>query len=358
MRSVRTLFLWGTAAFFVLRPGTSAAQTNPDAGVPTVKISGLIFTDYTYTQSPTSVDANGNTIHPNAFNVTRAYLNFTGNLSHNIEYRVTADINKETSATSSNNGSDVFRLKYAYGQLDLDSSLGKGSWVKLGVQTTPWLVDDEDVYRYRFQGPTFADAEGYLTASDFGLSGHYELPDNYGDVHVGFYNGDGFNHSEANDQKALQGRLTVRPAPAMAGLKGLRLNVFYDADHYVSSDKRDRFVGGLDYESRFFNFGTYYLDAKDQQSAVSPLVEGKGYTVWANPRTPIGVEALIRYDSLKPDTRVAARKKRFIGGIAYWFPVHKGVATALMADYTNVKYDSLLNKPNEKRYALHTMFSF
>ncbi len=358
-KTVRIL-LAAAAASAAIAGATLFAQGAPaaDADAPTIKVGGLLFADYTYTDKPTSTDADGNTIHPNAFSITRSYLNFTGKIFHDVEYRVTTDINRETGTGSSNNGSYVFRLKYAFGQFDLDDAIGKGSWVKFGLQTTPWIDYDEGIYRYRFQGPTFADTEGYLTSSDPGLSAHYSFPGDYGDVHVGFYNGEGYNHPEANDQKAIQIRAAIRPAPGVDAVRGLRLNAFYDADHYARDDKKQRFLGGLTYESTYVNLGGYYLDAKDQPTAASSEVHGQGYTVWANPKTPAGWEALLRYDSLKPDTSVNARKKRAVAGIAYWFPVHRGVAATVMADYTQVKYDAALNKPDEKRYALHTMFSF
>ena len=85
----------------------------------------------------------------------------------------------------------------------------------------------------------------------------------------------------------------------------------------------------------------------------------EGYSVWATPRTPIGIEALLRYDYLRPVQGTAQRKDRMIGGIAYWFPVQKGVAAALLLDYEQVRYRNFSPaKPREERYALHTLFNF
>src|SRR5438034_231197 len=81
----------------------------------------------------------------------------------------------------------------------------------------------EGIYRYRFQGQIFVEREGFLVSSDLGLSSHLAFPSNYGDIHVGVYNGEGYNHSETNDQKAFQVRLTLRPAPTVPVLRGLRL---------------------------------------------------------------------------------------------------------------------------------------
>jgi len=63
---------------------------------------------------------------------------------------------------------------------------------------------EEGIYRYRFQGTIFVDREGFLTSSDLGASLHWAFPQNYGDVHVGVYNGEGYTSSEKNDQKHRQ----------------------------------------------------------------------------------------------------------------------------------------------------------
>src|SRR4029077_5064912 len=66
--------LRGLPAFAQVTP--AAGYTPPD-DTPTIKIVTTIYTDYTYTDEPTTLDTDGNTIHPAAFNVTRAYINVT-----------------------------------------------------------------------------------------------------------------------------------------------------------------------------------------------------------------------------------------------------------------------------------------
>src|SRR2546422_3374630 len=41
----------------------------------------------------------------------------------------------------------------------------------------------------------------FLSSSDVGLSGRYALPNDYGDLHLGYYNGDTYSRAEVNDQK-------------------------------------------------------------------------------------------------------------------------------------------------------------
>src|SRR5439155_23111783 len=121
---------------------------------------------------------------------------------------------------------------------------------------------------------------------------------------------------------------------------------------------KSRLVGGLTFQHTYRHAGFEWLDAKDQTPEAVAEVHAEGWSGWVNPRTKFGLEGLLRYDDLKPDKTVDAHKKRSIVGVAYWFPVMKGVASAALLDYEQVKYDDPLAKPKEVRYALHTLFNF
>lgn len=352
----------------VLASAAALAQVTPAEGYtppnddPSVKIGGTIFLDYTYQDAPEVRDADGNLVHSNSFNVGRAYVNVTGQLHHLLSFRITPDITRETGSGSSLAGSYTVRLKYTYAQFNMDDWLPKGTWMRFGLQQTPYVDFNEGVYRYRFQGAIFVDREGFLTSSDLGLSGRLAFPSNYGDIHLGVYNGEGYTRSEANDQKAFQVRATIRPAPAMPMLRGLRLTGFYDADHYVRDAKRQRAVAFLSFEHPLVNLGAEYIDAKDQTLTTVREIHAQGWSAWVTPRTPIGIEGLFRYDELKPDKEQDDRrkKKRAIAGVSYWFTMFKpGVTAALLADYENVKYDRFSPaRATEKRYALHMLLNF
>jgi hypothetical protein len=351
----------------VARAQVTAAQGyEPPDDTPSVKLGGTIFADYTYQDKPEVADTGKNLIHQNSFNVTRSYINAFATISHLVSARITTDIFRDSnSADPALNGSSVFRLKYAYGQVNFDEWVGKGAWIRIGTQQTPFVDYEENIYRYRFQGTIFVDREAFLTSSDFGLSGHYNFPANYGEIHMGVYNGEGYSSladaNGANDQKAFQIRATLRPAPGVEVAKGLRLTAFYDGDNYLKDSKKRRFVAQATFEHPYVNAGFDWLDAKDQKTPAAAEVHAQGWSGWITPRTPFGLEALLRYDELKPNKNAlvgSAKKKRFIGGISYWFPVMKGVSSALLADYEEVKYDAFLAKPKEQRWALHTLFNF
>ena len=208
---------------------TPAAGYTPPDDTPTIKVGATIFADYTYQTTPDATDADGNSVDPNQFNVARAYINVTGNISHLLAFRITPDIVRQSGLVSLATGNSVtsdslvYRLKYAYAQVNLDDWMTKGSWVRLGMQQTPWVDFEEQIYRYRFQGPIFMDRESYLSSSDVGVAFHTNFPKNFGDVMVGIYNGETYSRPEANDQKAFQIRGTLRPladerAPAWASV--------------------------------------------------------------------------------------------------------------------------------------------
>src|SRR4051812_36702336 len=95
----------------LLVPGAAAAQTT-GAAVPVVvtgdrsiTLGGQLFYDFTVTTAPQTKDADGNTISPSAFNVTRAAIDVGGHVSSRVSFRITPDIARETGTSSSLTGS-------------------------------------------------------------------------------------------------------------------------------------------------------------------------------------------------------------------------------------------------------------
>jgi len=354
-----------TAVLTAMFAVTAAAQVTPAAGYtppddnPSIKIGATIFADYTYVQSPTSKDADGNTIHNSAFNIARSYINVTGNVNHRISYRITPDISRESGSGSSLAGSYTFRLKYAYAQFGLDDWTTQGSWVRFGVHQTPYLDYTESIYRYRFQGTLFPEREGYITSSDAGLSGRWVFPNGYGEVHGGFYNGEGYSRAETNDEKAFQIRGTLRPMPLGGVWKGLRLTAFIVDDHYVQDAKRQRIDGQVTFEHPKFHAGFDVLSTKDQTSATKADVNGKGWSMWVTPKFgKSGWELLFRHDDYKPNKDLGDQKhKRDIAGLAYWVPNLNKVTTCLMVDYDRLRQPGF-NRPDDTRYGVKMLINF
>ncbi|HET7434233.1 MAG TPA: porin [Thermoanaerobaculia bacterium] len=359
MRSFAAVLL---VALFAATAGaqvTPAAATTPPDDTPSIKVGGTLFADYTYVDSPTTKDADGNVVHPSSFNVARAYINLTGQLFHRVSYRITPDIARESGTGSSLNGSQTFRLKYAFAQLNLDDWTTKGSFVRLGLQQTPLIDYQETVYRYRFQGPVFVDREGYLIASDNGLGGRWMIPNGYGEIYAGFYNGEGYSRTEANDEKAFQIRGTVRPLPLGGIWKGLRMSGFYDADNYLQDAKRTRAVADITFEHARANAGFIYMTAKDQSSSHNPTIDAKGWSAWVTPKLPHNFEVLARHDHLEPNTDTDQERDRNIFGVSYWVPTPKGVTAAVLLDYDSLEQKGFSTaRPDDTRYGFHLLLNF
>jgi hypothetical protein len=193
------------------------------------------------------------------------------------------------------------------------------------------------------------------------------LPANYGDVHVGLYNGEGYAKAEANDQKAVQIRGTLRPLPGHRVLGGWRVTGFYDADNYVANAARTRAIFNTTFEHRYLNAGFDYLRTRDQVSAApdsKPALKGTGWAVFVTPKFGKGFEALLRYDHMRPNVENLLNggdgvNKRAIAGVSYWFPHQGGVSSAVLFDIENVTFSGFTTaKPTQQRFAVHSLVAY
>jgi len=340
--------------------GSSAQGQTPQ----TIRIGATLFYDFTYTREPQTTDADGNTISPSAFNVARAYLNVTGQLSDVVSFRITPDVRRLSGSGGSLDGSLVFRLKYGYAQFNVEQWLSPGAEVRMGIIPTPLISAQENIYRYRFQGTLYVERDGGLNSADAGVSFRTSLPNGYGDVQAGFFNGDGYSKPDANDQKSIQLRATVRPVPNAEGpLSSLRLIAFYDHDAYVQDAQRRRFVGSVLFEHARVNAGFDWLEGSDQPSASADVARSRGLSVFVTPffqEKGTGWEGLLRFDRHDPDVDEAGISRRWITGLAYWLPHPGGSATAaLLFDYERVTFDDfVLPRPRQQRIAIHGLVNF
>jgi hypothetical protein len=367
-RTLARVFVW-TGLMALAAP--ASAQVTPAAGyVPpddtqAIRLGAVIFYDYTYQKEPKITDTAGNLISPSAFNVARTYINVTGNISHVVAFRITPDITRETFTGPALSGSLVFRLKYGYAQFNLDDWLWRGSFVRMGIQQTPFIDYEESVYRYRFQGTVQAERDGGMSSADAGVSFRTLFPRNYGEVYLGLYNGEGYQQRDPNDQKAFLIRGTVRPLPeAGAILRNIRLTAFYFGDHYVKDAVRERFIFNTIFEHKYFNVGFDWMTRTDQQLPTNSEVDSDGYSFWVTPffkEKGNGPEALIRVDGFKPNSDLDGRQTRVIVGGAYWFPHPGGNATAaILVDWEQVTTDNFPAPvpARQQRYFVHGLISF
>ena len=367
---------------------TPAAGYTPPDDTPSIRVGATLYPVFTYQSNPTTTDADGNVVNKSSFDVARAYINITGNISHIVAFRITPDITRESgllalgAGNSVSSDSLVFRVKYAYAQFNLDDWMTKGSWTRVGIQQTPWVDFEEGIYRYRFQGTVFVERiplPTTMTSSDAGVSFRYNFPSNYGDFHIGVYNGENYQKVEVNNQKAVEFRGTLRPFATMAPvLRGLRAHLVYYNDNYAGGDERKRVMGNVTFEHQYLNAGFDYLNARDQTLATAPDVSSHGYSIWATPRAPMANgsswEGLLRYDHWTPNTALTfaptstspspgittlkdQHQNRTIVGVSYWFPHQGSVSTAILIDYDGQQFDNITTAPVHS-VAVHGLINF
>ena len=330
------LFLQVAATAAAQSPQSPAPATEPD--YPLVQVGVLSYLQYNAELE--------NRSGFNAFDVTRGYININGQISRNLRFRFTPDIRRVSDGSLA--GSLVARVKYAYAQID---SVGPG-WVRLAAQPTPWIDFQQSINRYRVQGTMYAEREGLIPGSgDFGASYFAPLPAEYGEFHVGVFNGEGYAQAEANKHKSVQARFTVRPLPNGGTIvKGFRVSAFVNAGWYA--EDRPRHLGILmgSFEHPNLAVTVEGLRAiENPVGSVSRDIDRSGWSLFVEPRQgTAGLAGILRYDAFDPDTDSAGTEQsRIIAGGAYWFVWPKARVGAVVTN-EQVRYD-LETRPDENR---------
>ena len=331
-------------------PATSAPAPPPAAEpqYPVVRVGMLSYLQYGAELE--------NHDGQNAFDVTRTYLNINAQVSPSIRFRFTPDVKRVNDGSMS--GSLMVRVKYAFAQFD--HALNERSWVRFGLHQSPWLDFEESVNRYRVQGTVFPEREGLIPGSaDFGASYFTPLPNDYGEIHAGVYNGEGYTQTDPNRYKSVQGRLTLRPLPKPARTHGLRLSLFYNAGWYDANRPRRLGILMASYEHPHLVATAETLRATDRPLATMTRdIRRNGWSMFVEPRQgAAGLAAILRYERFDPDATIAAgAHQRAIAGGAYWF-IWPRARVGLVATNERVSYDDAA-RPNEDRFLFQTHIEF
>jgi hypothetical protein len=196
------------------------AEAGGDDAYPQVSLEGLFYLVYeTGEKSGTDYTR---------FAINRAYLTTRVKILPKLSGRITMDTSQDREGDG--RGDMEVRLKYAYAKYDF-GDWGRFTKVGLegGIVHMVWLDFEEHIDHYRMRDKMFMERSGLFNSADFGLtlSGGIgeDLPEDYkenvsssyaarwGSFAVGAYNGGGYHGEEANEDKVLQGRLTIRPLP-------------------------------------------------------------------------------------------------------------------------------------------------
>lgn len=294
------------------------------------KITGRLFLSYNYNEKEDR----------NSFLFKRGYLTIKNSISDVFSVRFTQDITLDKEGEDA--GNVEMRLKYLYMKIKLDEiHFLKDSYLEIGLAHRPWLSFEEHINRYRVQGTMFIERMKIMNSADYGIyfgglfggeidkdyqeSVNSNNQGRYGSFAVGIYNGGGYHAIERNDNKNIEGRLSIRPLPNL--IKGFHFGYGFAFGQGNIEEAPDFSMNLLytAYESVYARLmGQYYAGWGDSHgNIISP--EGsayfnKGFSIFGEANIPDFKLSLIgRYDYFQTEKDVNIVKKVLIGGIAWHF---------------------------------------
>jgi len=346
----------------------AGARAAPPAPLPNtlggLHIGTLIYASYQDGREYEGVP--NETTRENRFLIKRAYLNVRFDIAPYLQARVTPDIHQDTT------GDWKTRFKYVYGKLHGKELgfIGK-PYMEFGLAHMPWLDFEEAINGFRMQDTMFLERNHIFNSADLGVlfGGNFggELPEEYrhevnhhyagrwGSFQVGIYNGGGYHAEEQTSNKAVEGRISVRPMPDT--LPGFQATIFgltgkgnapaepdWNLATLMLSYESPRFVVTGQYERGEGNQGGTLADANGR-----PL-KHEGYSIFG--RVRLGERrrwhVIGRYDHFDPNRDGAADvQDRWIAGVAWQFVGEN----YWLLDYQNLSHDAP-GIPDEHRVQL------
>ncbi|MFC1661246.1 hypothetical protein ACFL3S_07300 [Gemmatimonadota bacterium] len=316
------------AAFALAFPGHSKAQTTGQT-----TIGGTWYLSYRVGKE------GGETF--NRFGIDRGYINIRHRLTDRWSGRITPDV------TLDDFGDAKVRLKYAYGDVKLDDAgFLTSPHIEFGISHRPWLDYEEHISLYRNQGTMFMERAHLFNSADYGftffslLGGEVDeeyqetvtsaYPGRWGSVAVGLYNGGGYHAKEANENKSLEARLSIRPFPdAAPGLQISYLGMFGKGNTEESPDFTVNTVFAS-YETRdvVLTAQRYFGEGDSRGRFVDDdgvAVEQDGTSLFAEWKLHgPGMSIIGRYDTFNSDAE-DGDSDRFIAGVAYHIKGHSKI---------------------------------
>ena len=269
-----------------------------------LKFEMLGYADYSIGKSPEPGD---NEKSYNRFSLTRGYLTVKKEMTPWLHARVTLDIHRDS------DGDYKERLKYLYAELrPPDLGFFTNMKAEIGQGHIPWLDFEEHVNPYRCQGTMAIERAGVFNSADVGVSlrgyfggeledakektGNHHYDGRFGSWHVGLYNGAGYHHGEDNNNKVLEGRLTMRPLPDLIpGLQLSYLGLYGEGNKKTTNNDYPDYLVNLlmlSYEHPMFIFTGQYIRTKGNAGgswvdAAGDALDTAGYSFFADYRLPV-----------------------------------------------------------------------
>lgn len=339
-----------------------------------VEVGGVAFLFYRYELTEGANDLN-------TFDLSRMYFFATVKPIDHVRFRMTIDApNRETTTTvkdgvttvSQNTGRFDVVLKHAYAEIY--DVLTPGLSFRFGMHDLPWIPFEEKIWTYRFQGPVFADREGYLSSTDLGFGVSYVLPSKWVEAHASLVNGETWSKPEVSKHKDVHARLTLRPLASHKVLRGLALNLFGSAGVYNGGDNqaRHRFIPQLAFEHKYAAVAGEYFRAWDPPSKLAsrhpslanstdPVVTAQGWSAFGWLDFGLfgvaeGLRLMGRVEWLDPDVNLARNgHTREIVGIGY--RVSKYVQVLVDGEFVQYQANAAA-AADERRLFVHTAIGF
>ena len=297
-------------------PAPAAAPVDVTTGAMKMKVGGEFFAFWTDNLTKGAKDLNN-------FDVSRAYLNVLPTFNDKLDARVTTDVTRAavtgTSTTVSTTGSLVVRLKYGYMTYHLTPEVDTIA----GLQQTPWIAYEEDIWPYRGLAPVALETFYGDSSSDFGFTSRMKFLDKKLDIHAGVYNGEFYSKPETNKYKTGSIRASYQILPGDQKTGGLKLHAFYEYGLKAQNADRVRSVEMLSYECPMFTVAGQWLYAQDGSGKPKGHTRGEGESVFAFYNLPwkmpdgSGLRVLARYDIADPNISVSDDgSSRLIAGVA------------------------------------------
>lgn len=304
------------------------------------------------------------------FTVKRGYINIEKEITPWFSARVTPDVSQMTD-NGSFDGSFTVRLKYLYGKFKLpEFAFLTKPFVEVGIVHMPWLDYEENLNWYRCQDTMFLERNNLFNSADVGInfvslfgglmSEEYQdkvnnaYPGRYGSMALAVMNGGGYTAAEKNQNKVLEGRLTIRPLPDI--IPGLQLS-YFGITGKGNKGKNDTPAnpiwqlnnGFVSFEHKYAVLTGQYYWGKGNQKGDDEFKKD-GYSFFAELKPHKKFSIIGRYDFFDPNDDVKDdENSRYIAGVAYHLDKqHKNM---ILLDYDTVDYKQP-DKSNDKRVQL------
>jgi len=353
-----------------------------------LKVNGLWYISYMNGKGAGVGGKAGDDKQRSQIAIKRGYVRFTKNITPWFDAHVTFDVTQvkeelQKPNTTNIDGSIMVRTKYIYGKFKFpDIGFLKKPFLEVGQVHIPWLDFEENINWYRCQDTMFTERNGIFNSGDFGvtfmalLGG--EMPEwykkrvnshyagRYGSIALGIYNGAGYHSREKNNNKPIEGRITLRPLPDL--LPGFQISYFgIRGKANVEKNPPNWRVNLLfaSYEHEYFTAtAQYYWGHSNQKGSDKYDKDGYSFFLELKPYafSSLPISLFARYDYFDQNDdqkdlndKIVDESKRYILGIAYHLDKpHKNM---LVLDYDYVDYKDKLLK-DDKRLQLTLQVAF